>query len=98
MTPARLAAHRLWNVAAHRLWNVAATGDVDTARLASIAAQYLEELETLAGDLTAAWTIPGPVPAYHRDQIRRLRLEWPALAKSVDALAHAEALTERKDR
>jgi len=34
-----------------------------------------------------AWNEPGPRPDIHRKAQARLRREWPALAKAVEALA-----------
>jgi hypothetical protein len=37
----------------------------------------------------AAWTVPGPVPDYHRRMQNKLRQGWPALANALDALCYA---------
>lgn len=42
-----------------------------------------------------AWTVQGPVPAYHEAAKDRLRIEWPTLAEALDDLAEEMARDEK---
>ena len=42
-----------------------------------------------ARQVHGAWTVPGPNPAYHRQQKDRLRREWPRLYQALEALSAA---------
>ncbi len=42
-----------------------------------------------ARQVHGAWTVPGPNPAYHRQQKDRLRREWPKLYQALEALSAA---------
>lgn len=42
-----------------------------------------------ARTVAEAWAVPGPSPAYHRQQKDRLRREWPVLYKALEALVVA---------
>lgn len=44
---------------------------------------------TAARQVYEAWTVPGPSPAYHRQQKDRLRREWPRLYQALEALSAA---------
>ncbi len=48
-------------------------------------------VEHAARLVAAAWNDPGPVPLNHVRAKRRLRRDWPVLARAVEALAAAVA-------
>lgn len=41
--------------------------------------------------VVAAWSVEGPVPAYHYEAQQRLQAEWPLLAAALHRLASAYA-------
>lgn len=49
-----------------------------------------DDLRAALDSLRAAVTDEGPVPAYHRDIMRRHRREWPSLWHAIDAVLRAD--------
>ncbi len=63
-------------------------GRLDADKLFA-AKERLNSIVAAARMIYEAWTVPGPSPAYHRQQKDRLRREWPRLYQALEALVVA---------